>query len=238
MKQSHLLVDFSWKHAVGEFVLIVAGVLVAMAANSWWESRRDHTREETYVIQLLADTRANQVRVDSALAADSVAQRSTGRLLGTLSGTVASPPRDSTARGIQGADAFSSPDFRPLLGTYTALLETGDLQLLDSPDLRFRLVAYQSSLESVRETMRHTAETLERYEDGYYRAVLPLLAGGRPGSGFRRISEVAQGRQEVLIPLGAANATRGRRMRVLRSLRKETALLVDELEAERRRMAE
>jgi hypothetical protein len=238
MKQSHLLVDFSWKHAVGEFVLIVTGVLVAMAANSWWESRRDRTREETYVIQLLADTRANQVRVDSAIAADSVAQRSTGRLLGTLSGNVPPATRDSTPRGIQGADAFSSPDFRPLLGTYTALLETGDLQLLDSPDLRFRLVAYQSSLESVRETVRHTAETLERYEDGYFRAVLPLLVGGGSGRGFRRLSDVAQGRQEVLIPLGAANATRGRRMRVLRSLRKETALLVEELEAERRRMAE
>ncbi len=238
MKQSHLLIDFSWKHALGEFVLIVTGVLVAMAANSWWESRRDHTKEETYVTQLLADTRANQVRVDSALAADSVAQRSTGRLLGILSDNGTATSRDSTPRGIPGADAFSSPDFRPLLGTYTALLETGDLQLLDSPDLRFHLVAYQSSLESVRETMRHTAETLERYEDGYYRAVLPLVAGGGERRGFRRLAEVARGRQEVLIPLGAANATRGRRMRVLRSLRKETALLVDELEAERRRMAE
>ena len=240
MKQTGLSIEFSWKHALGEFVLIVTGVLVAMAANSWWESRQDHTKEETYLSQLLADTHANEERVDSAFAVDSAAMVSTNRWLDILSGAEPIPPRDTTRRGgIRGADAFTSPDFRPLLGTYTALLETGDLQLLESPDLRFRLVAYQSSLESVRETVRHTAETMERHEDSYYRAVLPLMPpNGRRGPGFRELAEVAQGRQDVTIPLGAAMQARRRRMRMLNSLRAETRLLVDELEAEQKRAAE
>ena len=239
MKQTRLSIDFSWRHAVGEFVLIVAGVLVAMAANSWWESRQDRTKEETYLTQLLADTRANQERVDSAFVVDSVALASTNRLQSILDGRTAIPPRDSTRRGFIGSDAFANPDFRPLLGTYTALLETGDLQLLDSPDLRFRLVAYQSSLESVRETVRHVSETLERQEDSYYRALIPLLPTRRRGGpDFQRMVEAVQGRQEITIPLGAAQQARMRRMRVLRSLRKETRLLVDDLEAERTKVAE
>lgn len=242
MKPTRLSIAFSWRHALGEFVLIVTGVLVAMAANSWWTSRQDHARERSYLAQLLADTRANQERVDSAYASDSVAMASTRRILALLSDTTpaSEQPRDSTRRGLPGGDAFSSPDFRPLLGTYTALLETGDLQLLDSPGLRFRLVAYQSSLESVRETVRHTAETLERHEDSYFRALLPLLSarGGRGGPAFGRLAEVARGRQEVTIPLGAAMAARSRRMRVLRDLRKETRLLVDSLAAEGRKFDE
>jgi hypothetical protein len=175
--------------------------------------------------------------VDSAFASDSAAQLSTRRLLALLSDSAGPPPQDSTRRGIPGGEAFSSPDFRPLLGTYTALLETGDLQLLDSPTLRFRLVAYQSSLESVRETVRHTAETLERHEDSYFRALLPLLPARRgPGPAFQRLVEVARGRQEITIPLNAAMAARRRRMRVLRDLRKETRLLVEELEAQEKKV--
>jgi hypothetical protein len=240
VKPTRFSLTFSWQHALGEFILIVTGVLVAMAANSWWTSRQDHTKERSYIAQLLADTRANQERVDSAFASDSAAMVSTRRLLALLSDTASAQPRDSTRRGIPGGDAFSSPDFRPLLGTYTALLETGDLQLLDSPGLRFRLVAYQSSLESVRETVRHTAETMERQEDSYFRALLPLLParGGRGGPAFGRLTEVARGRQDITIPLGAAMAARSRRMRVLRALRKETGLLVDSLAAEGRRMDE
>jgi hypothetical protein len=240
VKPTRLSIAFSWRHALGEFILIVTGVLVAMAANSWWASRQDHTKERSYLAQLLADTRANAERVDSAFASDSAAQASTRRILALLSDTAPAPPRDSTRRGIPGGDAFSSPDFRPLLGTYTALLETGDLQLLDSPDLRFRLVAYESSLESVRETVRHTSETLERHEDSYFRALIPLLSarGGRGGPNFRRLTEIARGRQDITIPLSAAMAARSRRMRALRDLRKETRLLVDALESEGKRMDE
>ncbi len=250
MKPTRLSIAFSWRHAAGEFILIVTGVLVAMAANSWWTSRQDHTKERSYLAQLLADTRANQVRVDSAVASDSAAMAATRRLLallsdtgtdtGTDTDTASTQPRDSARRDVPGGDAFSSPDFRPLLGTYTALLETGDLQLLDSPGLRFRLVAYQSSLESVRETVRHTAETMERHEDSYFRALLPLLlpARGARGPAFGRITEVARGRQDITIPLGAAMAARGRRLRVLRALRTETGVLVDSLAAAARRMDE
>lgn len=238
MKPTRLSLAFSWQHAIGEFILIVTGVLVAMAANTWWTSRQDHTKERSYLAQLLADTRANQERVDSAFASDSAAMVSTRRLLALLSDTTPAPP-DSARRGLPGGDAFASPDFRPLLGTYTALLETGDLQLLDSPGLRFRLVAYQSSLESVRETVRHTAETMERHEDSYFRALLPLLAArGGQGPAFGRLAEAARGRQDITIPLGAAMAARRRRMQVLRALRTETGLLVDSLAAEGRKFEE
>ena len=100
-------------------------------------------------------------------------------------------------------------------------------------------MAYQSSLESVRETVRHTSETLERHEDSYFRALLPLLSarGGR-GPAFRRLTDVARGRQDVTIPLGAAMAARSRRMRVLRDLRKETRILVDSLAAEGKKFGE
>jgi hypothetical protein len=215
-----------WRHAVTEFVLIVAGVLVALAANSWWESRRDHDREHVYLVQLLADTHENAVRVGTAIAEDSALQRSTRRWTAILRGSGPPPPADSLPPLGGGSELFRTSDFRPLLGTYAALVETGDLQLLRSPALRFRLVAYQSSLETVREILSRSVESMERDEDSFFRVVIPLRAGGGPGPDRAGgLVAAVRGREDVLLPIGAAAAVRGRRLRALRSLRTESQVL-------------
>jgi hypothetical protein len=49
--------------AFAEFVVIVAGVLVALAANSWYTQRQDRTLERYYLEQLYADLRRDTAQV-------------------------------------------------------------------------------------------------------------------------------------------------------------------------------
>ncbi len=55
MRLSRLVSAPNWRYAVGEVVLIVVGVTIALAATSWYEGRQDR-RDELLILQQLRQT--------------------------------------------------------------------------------------------------------------------------------------------------------------------------------------
>ena len=55
MRVSRLVSAPNWHYAVGEIVLIVVGVTVALAATSWYEGQQEQ-RDEIVVLQQLRQT--------------------------------------------------------------------------------------------------------------------------------------------------------------------------------------
>jgi hypothetical protein len=49
-----------WRRVATEFLIIVAGVMVALATDRWTGSLDDRIKERTHLEQLLADFRGNQ----------------------------------------------------------------------------------------------------------------------------------------------------------------------------------
>lgn len=153
-----------WKRSLGELILIVAGVLIALAATAWWEGRKDRERERVWLRQLRSDVRVNEQRIDRAIENNRawVAQlahfRGAVAAFGLREGSP-SPPGDSLRTWSNG---FSFDDLEPLTGTYTALIQSGDLQLLHDDSLRFRVIAYAADMEAAREGMRHKENQMYR----------------------------------------------------------------------------
>lgn len=136
----------NWKHAFGEFVLIVAGVIVALAATAWWDGRQDRQRERDYLLQLLEDTRENDRRLRAATDEDGNRYRMVERIVQALTPNRPLPPDDSLRFWwSQGPLGFSDP--RLVLGTLRALIESGDFRLVGDSRLRLALLAYREELE-------------------------------------------------------------------------------------------
>jgi hypothetical protein len=53
MRVSRLIRSTNWKYAIGEFLLIVAGVTLALTATSWYEDRRER-RDERLILQQIS----------------------------------------------------------------------------------------------------------------------------------------------------------------------------------------
>jgi hypothetical protein len=139
----------SWKRLIAELAVIVAGVLIALGTDSWWEQRQEHRQAEEYLQQLLVDFRTTERHLRNAIAADT-------RTFESASGVV-----DRAFRGqFPPADSLELSTgyhfFHPLTGTLTALVEGGDLRLLDVDTLRFELVAYSSLIDEIETVLRHT----------------------------------------------------------------------------------
>lgn len=223
-----------WRAALREFAIIVAGVLCALAAQSWWQGSEERRREQEYLRQLLSDTRENERRLDAAVAVDSVAGASVSRLAGALFGSTPLPPPDTLVAWFRG-EAFASSDFQPLSGSYGALLRAGDLRLIRNDSLRALLVSYAATLEHEQVMLRLFLEQSAGQPDRLARP-MPFLRGmifgdaaPRPGDiDFEKLRRDPDA-ESVFFAIQVANANR---MTHLRQLREETRRLRRALAAE------
>lgn len=142
-----------------EFLVVVTGVLVALALGAWWQDRDNRAREAGYLHQLERDLdlteRAmrdiSEFHIESALAAARVGQAFWAPDPPTLAQLSADLIRP-----------FRSLRERPVLGTIETLIATGDLRLIRSDALRTELTTFA-------EFAKATIENIQRHDETYYR---------------------------------------------------------------------
>ncbi len=172
-----------WKRALGEFALIVVGVLVALWVNDWNQARQERARERADLRQLLSTTRENEERLRRAVVQDSNGLAATRRLLAILTDSAESstPPADSV--GAWESASFRFAALSPLTGTYTALAGSGDLNLLRNAGLRAQVATYAGELGGDIQEMAGWFETFNRNAEQLIRTLpradLHALARGR-----------------------------------------------------------
>ncbi len=135
-----------------EFVVIVAGVMAALVAQAWWQGREERGREQAYLRQLLADVRENERTLADAMVYNEGAWKAANRARAVVVGRGTPPPPDSFMVWLGRAGQTRS--FRPLYGTYRALVGTGDLRLIRTDSLRTLITQSFARVESESETFR------------------------------------------------------------------------------------
>jgi hypothetical protein len=141
-----------------EFLVVVTGVLVALAVQAWYEGRRDATRERAYLTQLAADLRDTERLLDSADAGNQASTVAAARFVRAFYEPVR-PPRDSVLAWYRRANYYETA--RPVTGTVEALIVTGDLNLIRSDRARAAVSAYlDNSRRLVASQQTHEAEFL------------------------------------------------------------------------------
>lgn len=159
--------DPNWsvgRRLAAEFVVIVVGVLMALAVDAARDARSDRLREATYLRQLQADLSVTADDLAEAIAVDRHARDGADRAITALNASPL-PPSDSLAIWLAAA-TNSSAAFYPTMGTVTALVESGELRLIRDEDIRRTVLRYHSAVESALRIVDgvdpHMWRTLER----------------------------------------------------------------------------
>jgi hypothetical protein len=147
---------------VGEFILIVLGVLAAMMVDTWIEARNDDKLREEYESRLLGDLKADQDalkhRVDFFRAV---------RIFGTdtLDRIRSGEPvgQDALLAAYYASEIF---EFTPIRNTYVDMQNTGNIRLLNDIDLRLALASYHNK------SSMWTATSIQDYRE-IVRGVIP-----------------------------------------------------------------
>jgi hypothetical protein len=134
---------------LGEFVLIVAGVSVALGAESLFDARRDRIREATYLAQIRSDVRENERRLVEAIDQEETRRSEAQAAFAAASAAVA-VSADSAQAWLIDRQGLYGTDPRLLTGSVSALVGTGELGLIRDANVRAALAAYVPQIVSDR----------------------------------------------------------------------------------------
>jgi len=138
-----------------ELIIIVSGVLIALAIDEFRGKREDAELELRYLEQLISDLRTAEDQITEAAAGFAAPERAGQRLLAAFEDGKPVTLQDA-GQWLSEMRYFSTPI--PVLGTLEALISTGDLRLIKNPDTRSGITQYLSSTQN-------RIDRYDRYEE-------------------------------------------------------------------------
>jgi len=144
------------KSSVGEFGLIVAGVLVALLAESWWSERQDRQVEQQILVDATTEFRQNIEILETDVSINN-------DVYDYLLRVEAMPePELFALSDTEVSDLFAIENqvyaaFDPAMGSVDALVRGGDLRLITDHELRGHLARWSALLtQAARMDLMHT----------------------------------------------------------------------------------
>ena len=126
------------KYAIGEIILVMIGVLLALQVNNWNEERKDRIKEQVVLKQLQEDYQANLIQLEEKMETRENILISAFQLLKAFD-EPAGVVRDSLIKDL--ANVNHDPTFDPIQND---LSNSGNLSLISNNRLR-RLISNWSS---------------------------------------------------------------------------------------------
>ncbi len=151
------------KYAIGEIILVVIGILMALQINNWNENRKNKLLEQQLLKALLTEFETNLANLDRVIKFnDSNIQNSVS--LGRYTGPSLPAFNEKELSELMVGIFKIEPRFTPSQGTVMEVINSGKLSVLSDAKLRKALSDWQSTLESVK---RQEDYVVERRDVGH-----------------------------------------------------------------------
>jgi hypothetical protein len=127
-------------YAIGEIVLIVVGILLAVQLSDWNDLRKSKDLEWSYLNRLAADIRTNVARFSEYRETELTASQATTRFSMALGDDSSSDADIVDAARVFFTVGWVSPNFEATITTFNDLEATGNLQIIRNNELREEII--------------------------------------------------------------------------------------------------
>jgi hypothetical protein len=133
------------KYAIGEIVLVVIGILIALSINNWNGIRKQQQKERILLTELNKEFKANKVQLDTVLRFHKRSKRSNDYLISRLPiKDVKKENLDSLAYHIYYHNWYYT--FNPSVGATNSILNSSSIDIISNNELRELLVGWNDVL--------------------------------------------------------------------------------------------
>jgi hypothetical protein len=134
-------------YAVGEIVLVVIGILLALQINNWNESRKRNIEEEKLLTALIEDFNENKIRLEEAISKEMDMVRMSKSLIKAMQSDQKTIHPDSIRFWVtSGAKSWWKTEF--VTGTYDAMVSSGNINILENDHLKRVLSQFSADIDS------------------------------------------------------------------------------------------
>ena len=137
---SNLVGAANWKYAIGEVLLIFVGIMLALAANSWYENRSERQDEKEILIQLKSALSVDESNLESNLLILRQMEKDVELLVSRMDSD--EPFTEELIPSFRSLNRWIS--VRSMTAPYEALKSRG-LNLISDSDLQLKVIFYYES---------------------------------------------------------------------------------------------
>jgi len=138
-------------YAVGEILLVVIGILIALQVNNWNTNRLDHIEETALLMQLKTEFLSNKTQLEEKIALREQGVNSILHVLQMIDDEISYATGSSELDSLLAA-ALPVYTFDPQYGVMNQLLQAGKLSLVQSDSLRELLANWSGIVADLKET--------------------------------------------------------------------------------------
>ena len=134
-----------FKYAIGEIVLVVIGILIALSINTWNENNKSEKEASFQLSKLRDNLKADKVQLNADIANDSIYIDNLIFCVKVLSSEIEAP-KEEFFESFQFMSTTIS--FNPTKGTFDGLISSGKIELINNHNLLDTLFSYYNTNES------------------------------------------------------------------------------------------
>jgi len=145
-----------FKYAIGEIVLVVIGILIALQINNWNEQRKENKLEQDYYCKLLEDVQQDLIQVNNQIANTVNRIDACNNVLQMLQSP--NPKLDILMQETLNALSLITYTIRPNNAAFEDLKSSGNLNVLKDNNIKTSVIDYYSMLEGMIDVMNINAD--------------------------------------------------------------------------------
>lgn len=140
-------------YAIGEIILVVIGILIALQISNWNEEKKEREKELVFLKEINLDFKSNKAQLDSIISYNKVSLHAGRRLLDIMSLFDHQNPQRNESNnhvadsiGYYNKLVWRNKSFNPKNGSIEALLNSSSFDLIKNDNLRRNLISWKDVL--------------------------------------------------------------------------------------------
>ena len=139
------LKHLNYKYFLSELLIVVVGILIALALNNWRENSLNNNREQFYLKSLKTDFEQSLASLNEIYSQNLNSYNNVKALLDVIGNGNTNLSNDSLKSFFK-KNLFGFNRFVPASGTYKEIISTGSLQILRDDKLRIALSSWDDMI--------------------------------------------------------------------------------------------
>ncbi len=130
-----------FKYAIGEILLVVIGILIALQINTWNQNRISKNKESLLLDELHSEFKMNRIQLDSVLVKHRIALEGCDQLIKMFPIDIEKQNLDTISKFL--TNSLYNWTFNPSQGVVKSITNTSSFDIISNDELRKLIVSWQ-----------------------------------------------------------------------------------------------
>ena len=151
-------------YALGEILIVIVGISIAFSLNKCSENKKNETQKQQYLTSLKQDIEEDKAQLENNISQINQKIKMSSDLLPILNSN--DPQKSTKLRGIYSFAQLTN--FTPKDFTYQALVNSGDLKLIDDLELKKAIEKHYANYKTIMDAYKRQEAINKDYLGNYF----------------------------------------------------------------------